>query len=120
MSVITDAEYRQERLDKCRDDNAHEFEVHCREVAAQLANDFQEIMCLVEDKAAAWAAAGLLEINFNDSVWDADAREWRRVRRTSDPRAATAHLAACIRDSLQDALNATALEAQEIARDGLQ
>ena len=94
---------------------AVEFRDECCEIAAEIANDEQEIMAFVEEKMLKWAGRGWLELNC--SSWELDSSTGRYVR-TSERRTAlkaSAYVAECVKDALADALSLTAQEALEVA-----
>jgi hypothetical protein len=82
--------------------------------AAEIANDVQQLMCIIEDLMAAWSEKGWLRTD--RALWerDADGKYVRHVRPLAASQA-SAYVAACVRDLVYDALSETALDAQRIA-----
>lgn len=104
---------RDDRCDHDLPDNHPWFVAQCREHRAQIANDMQAIMALVEETMLRWDREGWLCRRHGVHTQDADGK-WIRHERDLSPVEAASHVAECVQDSLVDAWSDTAREAWEV------
>lgn len=101
------------------DQRAREYRAEQREIAARLNNDMQALLAAAEEMFLAWAKDGLLDRTHRQTVFDHSVHRW--VSEELPPRSpleASSYYAACIRDTLHDALSGAALEAFDVADKG--
>lgn len=104
--------------EEARNDAAREaeFKRDCREAAAQMNNDLQEIMCLVEAKMQAWGRNGWLDLTIKGQEFSNG--QWRRVAvGKHKPEHYAALIASCVKEAIEDEYSAIAREAHEVAHD---
>lgn len=91
------------------------FNQECADTSARIADDMQEVILLIEAKAKAWAADGLLDITRRSNRWDDETREWTTRTVVIPASVAVAELTELVRESMRESMNRSAREARDVA-----